>query len=251
MRGWPAVSSAWSSPLRQPPGFGDVRRVAGHRDDDHRPSHLPEVVSDRHGASATRADAAMTDLLGREQVLHHFAQGCVGSRRLQRRLRISILTSRASLRSAAGSSACPRCAAGRYAAGVERVGWLVGERSHQFMIQTMRSSRLEGAGARHRGLTPGSTERIGWSSGRPQDSGRVTNRGTHAVGATHVNHNHGPDYHSDKALRAIAGELMRFSGLGSSSQSSSQGAAHDRRPRNQHGPANPAESQPGRSARNS
>jgi hypothetical protein len=61
--------------------------------------------------------------------------------------------SRASLRSAAGSSACPRCAAGRYAAGIKRAsdGWW-GERSHQFMIQTMRSSRLEGAAARHGGL---------------------------------------------------------------------------------------------------
>ena len=27
---------------------------------------------------------------------------------------------------------------------------------------------------------------------RPQDSGRVTNRGTHAVESTHVNHNHRP-----------------------------------------------------------
>src|SRR4051812_28214523 len=44
MRGWPAVSSASSSPLRQPPGFGDARRVGGHRDDDHRLSHLPEAV---------------------------------------------------------------------------------------------------------------------------------------------------------------------------------------------------------------
>jgi len=41
-------------------------------------------------------------------------------------------------------------------------------------------------------LTPSSTERIGWSSGRPQDSGRVTNRGTPAVESTHVNHNHRP-----------------------------------------------------------
>jgi hypothetical protein len=55
--------------------------------------------------------------------------------------------SRASLRSAAGSSACPRCAAGRYAAGIKRAsdGWW-GERSHQFMIRTMRSSRLEWGG---------------------------------------------------------------------------------------------------------
>jgi hypothetical protein len=80
--------------------------------------------------------------------------------------------SRASLRSAAGSSACPRCAAGRYAAGIKRAsdGWW-GERSHQFMIQTMRSSRLEGAAARHAGLAQR------WSSGSPQDSGRVSNRG--------------------------------------------------------------------------
>ena len=44
--------------------------------------------------------------------------------------------SRASLRSAAGSSACPRCAAGRYAAGIKRAsdGWWE-ERSHQFMIR--------------------------------------------------------------------------------------------------------------------
>ena len=56
--------------------------------------------------------------------------------------------SRASLRSAAGSSACPRCAAGRYAAGIKRAsdGWWA-ERSNQSMIKAMRSSRLEGAAA--------------------------------------------------------------------------------------------------------
>ena len=69
--------------------------------------------------------------------------------------------SRASLRSAGGSSACLRCAAGRYAAGIKRAsdGWW-GERSHQFMIQTMRSSRLEGAAARHGGLAQCAAPRI-------------------------------------------------------------------------------------------
>jgi hypothetical protein len=66
-------------------------------------------------------------------------------------------------------------------------------------------------------LTPSSTEQIGWSSGRRQDPGRVTNRGTHAVESTRVNHNHRPpDYCSDKALCSIAGELMRFQRVGGS-----------------------------------
>jgi hypothetical protein len=64
------------------------------------------------------------------------------------------------------------------------VGWLVGRAITPVHDSDDAEQSVGGGG--------GPTWRVGSSSGRPQDSGRVTNRGTHAVESTHVNHNHRP-----------------------------------------------------------
>jgi hypothetical protein len=163
-------------------------------------------------------------------------QRWVGSRGLQRRLRISILTQGPRC---ARPPAAPRVLAALRAATPPTQKMIpeggktdpVHDQHHVLVGGRGRRPDIEGwlSAARRQGrctslrdglrppLTPTITEQIGLVIGPPPDPGRVTNRGTHAVELNRVSHNQPrADCRYDKERRSSACGLMRFQRVGGS-----------------------------------